>query len=74
MFYQGADGEVSIETLDATLVCPGERRLLQFDHTFASLEGGMHMNLHNNIWGTNFRAWYEEDAQFRFKLKFLSYL
>lgn len=73
MFYQGADGEVSIETLDAPMVCPGQRRLLQFDHTFAPLAGGMHMNLHNNVWGTNFRAWYSDDAQFRFKLKFKSY-
>lgn len=74
MFYRAADGEVSIETLDAALVCPGERRLLQFDHSFAPLEGGMHMNLHNNIWGTNFVAWYEENAKFRFKLKFKSNL
>lgn len=74
MFYQAADGEVSIETLDAPLVCPGERRLLQFDHTFAPLSGGMHMNLHNNVWGTNFRAWYSDNTQFRFKLQFKSYI
>lgn len=72
LFYRGADGEVTIETMDAPLVSPGERRLLQFDHTYALLAGGMHMNLHNNVWGTNFRAWYEEDAQFRFKLTFKS--
>ncbi|MGZ9585634.1 DUF5054 domain-containing protein [Paenibacillus marinisediminis] len=72
--YRGADGEVQIEMLDAALVCPGERRLLQFDHSFASLAGGMHVNLHNNIWGTNFPAWYEEDALFRFKMNFKSYV
>lgn len=71
--YHGADGKVSIDILDAALVCPGERRLLQFDHTFASPAGGMHVNLHNNVWGTNFPAWYEEDAAFRFKLQFHSY-
>nr|WP_280521399.1 DUF5054 domain-containing protein [Paenibacillus mangrovi] len=74
MYYRGADGEVTIETLDAALVSPGERRLLQFDHSFAPLTGGMHVNLHNNVWGTNFPAWYEEDALFRFKLSFTSYL
>lgn len=74
MYYRGADGEVSIETLDAANVCPGERRLLQFDLSFALLSGGMHVNLHNNVWGTNFPAWYEEDALFRFKLHFKSNL
>ncbi|MGE7185346.1 hypothetical protein ACQKKK_15470 [Peribacillus sp. NPDC006672] len=53
---------LAIETLDAALVCPGERRLLQFDHSFAPPTGGMHVNLHNNVWGTNFPAWYEEGA------------
>ncbi|MCC3375942.1 DUF5054 domain-containing protein [Cohnella sp. REN36] len=64
--YRGSDGEASIETLDAPLLAPGEKRLLQFDNTFVSLDGGMHFLLHNNVWGTNFRMWYEEDAKFRF--------
>ncbi|WP_240344358.1 hypothetical protein [Paenibacillus sp. SYP-B3998] len=50
------------ETLDAALVCPGERRLLQFDHSLPPLTGGMHVNLHNNVWVTNFPAWYEDGA------------
>jgi hypothetical protein len=66
--YDGADGQILIESLDASLVCPGERRLLRFDNQFASLDGGMHFNLYNNIWGTNFPMWYEEDAKFRFKI------
>ncbi|OZB92452.1 hypothetical protein CJP46_24590 [Paenibacillus sp. XY044] len=74
MYYAATDGKVHIDTLDAALVCPGEPRLLQFDHTFAPLTGGMHVNLHNNVWGTNFQAWYEEDASFRFKLHFQSNL
>lgn len=74
VYYAATDGKVSIDTLDAALVCPGEPRLLQFDHTFASLTGGMHVNLHNNVWGTNFQAWYDEDALFRFKLHVQSQL
>ncbi|MFE0555089.1 DUF5054 domain-containing protein [Paenibacillus sp. NPDC058910] len=74
MDYAATDGKVHIDTLDAALVCPGEPRLLQFDHTFAPLTGGMHVNLHNNVWGTNFQAWYEEDVSFRFKLHFQSNL
>jgi hypothetical protein len=26
----------------------------------------MHFNLYNNVWGTNFPMWYEDDARFRF--------
>lgn len=68
VYYQGADGKVSIETLDAPLLAPGGKRLLQFENSFVSLDGGMHFLLHNNVWGTNFRMWYEENAKFRFKI------
>ncbi len=67
-YYDGADGIAIIKTLDAPLVSPGERRLLQFDNTFAPLDGGMHFVLYNNLWGTNFPMWYEENAKFRFSL------
>lgn len=68
LYYDGADGKIVIETLDAPVVCPGERRLLQFDNTFAPLAGGFHFNLHNNAWGTNFPMWFEDDMKFRFRL------
>jgi hypothetical protein len=70
--YAGADGSAVLETKDAALVAPGQRRLLQFDNTFAPLEQGWHFNLHNNIWGTNFPMWYGEDAKFRFRLQLKS--
>ncbi|NOU88282.1 DUF5054 domain-containing protein [Paenibacillus sp. LMG 31460] len=66
VYYHGSDGKISIETLDAPLVAPGEKRLLQFDNSFVSLDGGMHFLLHNNVWGTNFPMWYEENTKFRF--------
>jgi hypothetical protein len=74
LYYAGADGEVVLETKDSPLVSPGEKRLLQFNNTFASLEGGFHFNLYNNIWGTNFPMWYEEDGKSRFTLKLKSHL
>ncbi|MGG6311970.1 DUF5054 domain-containing protein [Paenibacillus macerans] len=73
VYYQGADGRAAIESLDAALVAPGAKRLLQFDNTFASLEQGWHFNLHNNIWGTNFPMWYGEDAKFRFRIQLESH-
>lgn len=68
VYYEGSDGKVSIETWDAPIVSPGEKRVLQFNHTFASLDGGMHFNLHNNVWGTNYPMWYEDNAKFRFTI------
>lgn len=68
VYYHGSDGKVFIETLDAPIVAPGEKRLLQFDQSFASLDGGMHFLLHNNVWGTNFKMWFEENAKFRFSI------
>ncbi|UVI28818.1 DUF5054 domain-containing protein [Paenibacillus spongiae] len=73
LYYEGADGSCAIRTLDAPLVCPGEGRLLQFDNTFASLDGGFHFNLHNNVWGTNFRMWFEDDMKYRFQLTLRSF-
>jgi hypothetical protein len=71
--YQGADGLAMILTLDAALVAPGERRLLEFDNTFASMDQGWQFNLHNNIWGTNFPMWFGEDMKFRFSLHLESF-
>jgi hypothetical protein len=72
VFYTGSDGNVAIETLDAPLLAPGEQRLLQFNNKFVSLDGGMHFNLHNNIWGTNFPLWCEDDMKFRFAIELQS--
>ncbi len=72
LYYDGADGRAVLETLDAPLVSPGAPRLLQFDNTFASMDGGFHFQLHNNVWGTNFPMWFEEDAKFRFRIRLQS--
>lgn len=66
--YEQADDFLGIESLDAPLVAPGERSLLDFNNRLPPLKRGMHFNLHNNIWGTNFPMWYEEDSRFRFRL------
>lgn len=65
----GAD-RVMIRSLDVPLVAPGEPRLLRFDNTLPPLAYGMHFNLLNNVWGTNFPMWYEDDGKCRFVLQF----
>ncbi|QKE72876.1 DUF5054 domain-containing protein [Arthrobacter citreus] len=72
IYYSGTESEIVIETKDSPLVSPGEKRLLQFNNSFPSLEDGFHFNLYNNIWGTNFPMWYEEDGKSRFTLKLKS--
>ena len=51
------------------LVAPGKPSLLDFNNDQPDMNGGMHFNLYNNIWGTNFPMWYDEDARFRFRLR-----
>lgn len=66
--YSDEHGALKIETLDALLAAPGERSLLNFDNVPPPPEKGMHFCLCNNVWGTNFVMWFEDDMQFRFRL------
>ncbi|MBE0698559.1 MAG: DUF5054 domain-containing protein, partial [Anaerolineaceae bacterium] len=61
--------KLSIQSADAALVAPGQPSLLDFNNRQPNLSKGIHFNLYNNLWGTNFPMWYEEDALFRFTLK-----
>ncbi len=68
--HRGPGGALRIDTLDAPLVAPGEPSLLNFTNRQPPMRGGMHFNLYNNVWGTNFPMWYEDDARFRFQVSF----
>lgn len=67
--YRQGDSGLEIETRDAPLVAPGERSLLNFTNRQPPLTRGMHFLLYNNVWGTNFPMWYEDDARFEFVLR-----
>jgi len=60
---------LAIHTLDAPLVAPGDPSLVNFSNEPPLMERGMHFNLYNNTWGTNFPSWYGGDARFRFVFK-----
>lgn len=66
--YDDGQTALTIETLDAPLLAPGEPALLNFTNRQPNLRRGLHANLYNNLWGTNFPMWYEEDARFRFRI------
>jgi hypothetical protein len=68
--YRDREGTMTLETLDAPLVAPGRPSLLDFHDQLPEAGEGVHVNLFNNVWGTNFPMWYEEDARFRFSLRF----
>jgi len=70
VFYRDSKNSLAINTLDAPLVAPGTPSLLNFNNRHPNLRKGMHFNLYNNIWGTNFPMWYEENMLFRFILQF----
>ena len=60
--------KILFETLDAPLFSPGKLAVYDFHNEIPDMQGGIHINLHNNLWGTNYPAWYEDDALFRFRL------
>lgn len=69
VWYQEPRHKLAFETLDAVLVAPGDPSLLHFNNAQPTLRNGIHFNLLNNVWGTNFPMWYEDDTRFRFKIR-----
>lgn len=53
---------------DCALVGPGASELFAFSGELPDPEDGTGFLLYNNVWGTNFVMWYEEDARFRFRM------
>jgi hypothetical protein len=52
--YRDSRGVFVLETLDASLVAPGQRKLTDFDNRDPEMHGGVHVNLFNNLWNTAF--------------------
>jgi len=68
--YADTGVQLYLDSPDAALVAPGTPAPLRFENKQPNLSKGWHFNLYNNLWGTNFPMWYEEDARFRFSLRF----
>jgi hypothetical protein len=69
MRYQDPRGTISIEAIDSPVVALGEKSPIFFSNDQPELEKGIHFNLFNNAWGTNYILWLSEDMRFRFKLR-----
>lgn len=64
--FKMEDSRFVFAPLDAPLICLGERRLYDFNPAYAPLSGGIHSNIYNNLWGTNYPLWYDEDILARY--------
>lgn len=63
------DRTLYVDTIDAPVIALGERSPLNFSQEEADLSQGIHCNLFNNAWGTNYVQWFGEDCRLRFKLR-----
>lgn len=61
--------EITIESVDSSLVAPGKPSLLNFIQDIPADDEAIYFNLYNNVWNTNFPMWYDECARFRFTLR-----
>ena len=70
--YQDSLTRVNITTSHTPLVSPGDiDHLLNFDGmTQPNMEGGWHFNLYNNLWGTAFPQWNDENGVAEFTIEF----
>jgi Domain of unknown function (DUF5054) len=66
--YKDQNGSFFIETLDAPLVALGVKSPLYFSNAQPDISAGIHCNLFNNAWGTNYIMWFGEDMRFRFTI------
>lgn len=67
--YKDKDGAFIVEPLDSPLIAMGSKSPLNFSKDQPDLSSGMHCNLFNNAWGTNYIMWYGEDMRSRFVLR-----
>lgn len=60
----------TIKNLHAPIVSAGKGKILEFDNKYEDIEkDGLTYVLYNNVWGTNFPLWYEENARFIFRIE-----
>ena len=66
--YRDKRGALQLTTFDAPVVAVGKRSPLNFSMNLPDLEHGVHFNLFNNAWGTNYIQWAGGDWTYRFKI------
>lgn len=64
-------GTIRIGSEAAFLVNVGEAKGINYSLNYPDKQGGIHFNLSNNLWGTNFRMWNEGSLTYRFTIEWL---
>jgi len=67
--YKDDGGDFFVEALDSPVITLGVKSPLPFSNRQPDLSAGVHCNLFNNAWGTNYIMWFGEDMRFRFLLR-----
>ena len=67
--YKDSGGAFAVECVDAPVIQFGERSALRFTREQPDLSLGVHCNLYNNCWGTNYIMWFGEDMRLRYTLR-----
>mgnify|MGYP000546304469 FL=1 len=67
-----SQGTIRIWSKDAFLVNIGEPCGLNYSLQYPDKRGGIHFNLGNNLWNTNFSMWWEGSITYRFVIELLT--
>ena len=63
-------GDFEIINYHSPLISVGKGKILEFDNKLEDVKkDGLSFVLYNNVWGTNFPLWYEDNAKFTFEIK-----
>lgn len=62
-------GTIRIWSETAFLVNIGEAKGINYSLEYPDKQGGIHFNLSNNLWNTNFRMWNEGSLSYRFTIE-----
>lgn len=66
-----SSGTMRIWSEAAFLVNIGEARGINYSNEYPDKRGGIHFNLSNNLWGTNFCMWNEGSLSYRFTVEWI---
>lgn len=64
-------GTIRIASKTAFLVNIGEMKGINYSLNNPDINGGIHFNLSNNLWGTNFQMWNEYSLTYHFTVEWL---
>lgn len=68
--FENASGAFSILNYHSPLLSLGQGKILEYDNKIENAQkDGISYVLYDNVWGTNFPLWYEDNAMFSFKIE-----